>query len=32
MPIRDVVSLKISKISGKIPAENTPADLIIDTM
>jgi hypothetical protein len=32
MPIRDIVSLKISKISGKIPAENTPADLIIDTM
>jgi hypothetical protein len=32
MPLKDVVSLKISKVSGKIPAENTPADLIVDTM
>jgi hypothetical protein len=32
MPVRDVVGLKISKISGKLPSENTPAELIIDTM
>ena len=32
MPIKDVVWLKISKISGKLPWENTPAELIIDTM
>jgi len=32
MPVRDVVWLKISKVSGKLPSESTPAELIIDTM